>query len=255
MPPALLAEIADLILPRTCVACDGPSGSLCSACATTLAVDLVRFAGPRPVWPTPTPAGFPACWAVGPYDGPLAAMVRAFKDGDRRDLGAVLGLLLAESVAAVPGVAADPACWVVPAPGSRAAQRARGRRPLVETARTAAAALPEPLTVAPVLRHARRVKDQAGLDASGRQANLAGAVSTRRGGGPLRGRRVVLVDDVVTSGATLAECARVLEAAGALVLGAAVVCATQRTGDRSTTASGTSRGRFVPPLSPSGQVG
>jgi predicted amidophosphoribosyltransferase len=77
----------------------------------------------------------------------------------------------------------------------------------------------------PLLAPTRSVADQAGLDTSGRARNLAGALAARR---CADGLRVVVVDDVVTTGATLAEATRALRAAGAEVLGAAVVAATVR---------------------------
>jgi predicted amidophosphoribosyltransferase len=69
------------------------------------------------------------------------------------------------------------------------------------------------------------VRDQAGLGARARQQNLAGAFRVRR---RLR-EPVVLVDDLVTTGASLTEATRTLRAAGVVVLGAATVAATQRT--------------------------
>jgi predicted amidophosphoribosyltransferase len=86
------------------------------------------------------------------------------------------------------------------------------------------------LRVAPALRHVRRVEDQSGLGTSERRGNLARALEV----GPswrdvVRGRRCVLVDDVVTTGATLAEAARALWSAGALEVVGASMAATQRT--------------------------
>ncbi len=76
-----------------------------------------------------------------------------------------------------------------------------------------------------LLRHAGGGVDQSVVGAGGRAANVAGRL---RCVGDLRGREVVLVDDVVTTGATLAEAARVVSSAGAVVSGAAVVAATRR---------------------------
>lgn len=92
------------------------------------------------------------------------------------------------------------------------------------------------------LRHARRVDDQARLDSAARAANLAGAFAVRAGDAAyLRGRPVLLVDDVVTTGATLAEGARAARAVGAHVLGAAVVAATSRRPRQDVAARGGSR--------------
>ncbi|RSN55575.1 phosphoribosyltransferase family protein, partial [Actinomadura sp. WAC 06369] len=81
------------------------------------------------------------------------------------------------------------------------------------------------VTAVDALRLRRRVADQAGLTAARRAANLRGAIEVRA---PVAGRRVVLVDDVVTTGASLSEAARALRAAGAEVVGAATVAMTPR---------------------------
>ncbi|HET8970833.1 MAG TPA: phosphoribosyltransferase family protein, partial [Candidatus Nanopelagicales bacterium] len=75
------------------------------------------------------------------------------------------------------------------------------------------------------LRSAGRRADQTGLDAAGRAANLRAAM---RWSGRVPAGPVVLVDDIVTTGATLAEAARAVRVAGGTVLGAAVVAATAR---------------------------
>ena len=122
-------------------------------------------------------------------------------------------------------------------PSRRATVRQRGHDPLLrmttvaaDVAATApAGARAEPLPVASLLRHRRRVADQAGLGAAERAATLADALEVHpRRLVEVRGRTVVVVDDVLTTGATLAEATRALTAAGAHVVGAAVVAATTR---------------------------
>ena len=224
----LLADLLDLVLPETCAGCGLDRGLLCAACRAPLASPaLVR-------WPDPVPPGLPTPWSVAAYDGPVRAAVVAAKEHGRTRLAGPLGVALARAVVAAAARAGDrPAgLLLVPAPSRRAAVRARGDDPTLRTARRAAAAVRRDgvaVTVTPVLRVASRVQDQAGLDAAARAANLAGNLSVPARLRPLvAGRPVVLVDDVVTTGATLAEAARALRLAGAQVLAAATVAATSR---------------------------
>jgi predicted amidophosphoribosyltransferase len=116
---------------------------------------------------------------------------------------------------------------LVPVPSAPATVRARGHDHALRLAQAAGRAARLP--VAPVLQHRRPVSDQAGLGAAARAANLAGAFGAVGG---LTGRPVIVVDDVVTTGATLLEAARALATAGARVHGLAVVAATPRRSGR-----------------------
>lgn len=247
-------DLADLVLPRECGGCLRPGSVWCARCGHALARlaldgpagrtagvgdedDRPRAGGGGPwVVPHPAPAGMPAVHAWGIYADPLRAAVSAWKDAGRRDLEAVLAPLLAASLdGALAGAAWDRGVVVVvPAPSSRRAVRERGDTPMVglcERAVSHLAGRPGPtLRVAPALRHDRRVEDQSGLGTVERRGNLSGALSVN----PLwrnviDGRRVLLVDDVVTTGATVAEAARAVRAAGAEEVLGASLAATQRT--------------------------
>ncbi|MCO5969166.1 ComF family protein [Actinoallomurus soli] len=220
----LLGAALDLMLPQQCAGCGRTGGLLCSACAALLG-------GPARVRPPrPTPPGLPRPWAVAAYTGAVREMILAHKEHGRTGLARPLGSCLATAVLAAAGDAACPVL-LVPVPSSRASVRRRGHDP---TLRIALAAAREAVrsgaavSVARALAHRRRVADQAGLSAADRSANLAGALEVR---GDVRGALVVVVDDVITTGATLAEAARALRSGGARVRAAAVVAATRRYGD------------------------
>ena len=121
---------------------------------------------------------------------------------------------------------------VVPVPSSRAARRRRGCDVVADVALTAVRALRadgHQVSVVRALRHARRVADSAGLTAAERSVNLARAFTVRSAQlRRLTGSRVVVVDDLITTGVTLTECADALRAAGADVVGVATIAATRR---------------------------
>jgi len=210
----LLEDLADLVLPRTCAACPEPAALLCAACRDELAAPALG----RTV-PDPCPAGLPRTCAAARYGGAARAALLAHKERGRLGLVVPLGAALAGAVAALQ---AGPAV-LVPVPSSRAAVRARGHDHALRLARAAARAGGG--RAAPLLVPARAVADQSGLDAAGRVRNLAGALGVRRS---LDGLPVVVVDDIMTTGATLVEAARALRAGGAQVRGAGVVAATAR---------------------------
>jgi predicted amidophosphoribosyltransferase len=214
---------ADLLLGSTCAACGRPGRALCRRCH-----DLLPRRG-RPARPSPCPPGLVPVMVAGEYAGALKAMVVAHKEHQALALARPLGELLAVAVRdLVGGRPGHRPVALVPVPSRRDVVRRRGHDPLLRTARVAAARLRRTGTDTAVRRllvTAGRVADQAGLDAQARAANLAGALRARPARGP---GFVVVVDDVVTTGATAREAQRALEAAGHLVLGVAAVAATRR---------------------------
>lgn len=223
-----LAAACDLVLPRSCAGCDRPGPALCGECR--FAVSRLALPTLGPVSPQPVPPGWPGCTGAVRYEGVTARLARAFKDGDRRDLAEPLGRLLADAVRRAPtageGTAEDPVL-LVPVPSSPAAVRRRGDRPTLLLAREAARVIGPGVRVHPALRMGRGTADQAGLDRAARVANLSGAMAVSRPS-LVRGRRCVLVDDVLTSGATLTEGRRALLAAGADRVDLAVALVTVR---------------------------
>ncbi len=221
----LVRALLDLVVPARCAGCAVEGADLCPACARALA-------GPaRRADPSPAPAGLPPVYAVAGYDGAARRALLAHKERGARSLAGPLGVALARSVVAAlppPG----PPVALVPVPSTRVARRERGDDPLLRLARRAARVLQAAgwsATLARPLRHARAVVDSAGLTAPQRAANLAGAlVADPAAAQRVAGCRVVLLDDLVTTGATLAEAARALRAAGVAPAAAAVVAAVTR---------------------------
>jgi len=226
----LLAALRDLLLPRECAGCGVPGAVLCRRCTAWLAV-------PHLAQPRRFPAGFPPTVAAGAYAGPVRPAVNAFKERGRAELAGPLGTALALAVAGVLAGLPAPADPVrlVPVARRAAALRARGRDHVRELTARAVAELRAaglPAAEARLLRRSGRAADSAGLSVAQRRANLAGTVALRPGPHRLpAGAVLVVVDDVVTSGATLTEAAAVLAPAagpdGPPVL-AAVVAATPR---------------------------
>lgn len=225
----LLTSALDLVLPRACAGCGRPGEAICGPCRRELAELALPDRGR--VAPRPVPPGWPGCSGTVQYSGVAARLMKAYKDGDRRDLAAPLGRLLADAVrrevTSSPFVPRQHPVLLVPVPSSPAAVRQRGDRPMLTLVRQVRRGLGPAVTPAPVLTLARGTADQAGLDREARQANLRGAMRVGRAAG-VQGRHCVLVDDVLTSGATLTEGRRALLAAGAADVALAVCMVTPR---------------------------
>lgn len=217
----------DLVLGGRCVGCGSPGRALCPACDRGLGVDA------HPRWPTPVPAGLVSPWASADYAGTVRAMVLAHKERGVVSLARPLGRLLAQSVAAAVPDDRTPVL-LVPVASRRGSARRRGHDPLWSITAAAAAHLRRTGRVAEgrrLLVSRGGVADQRGLDAESRATNLAGSQACPSAGvRRIAGRRlrVVVCDDVLTTGSTAREAQRALEAAGLVVEAVAVVAATVR---------------------------
>ena len=183
----------DLLLAPRCAGCDAPGSWLCLVCRDAC---------------EPERSG--RIHAAGIYGGPLRRAIHRFKYGGERALAAELGALVAERVAAdlARGAALD---VVVPAVSHVTRVRERGYDQAKLLAAHVAARCGLPLR-AP-LRRVRAGAPQVTLDRAARAKNVRGAYIAESGS--LRGLRVALVDDVATTGATLAAASGAIRAAGA----------------------------------------
>jgi len=228
----MLPELAELLLPGGCAGCGVRRVVLrrgvCGACAAELA-----GLRPYPTAPTPAPPGMPPCRAVGEYAGALRGVLLAYKERGRHGLARPLGALLATAVAqAVPH---GRPVLVVPVPSTARARRerygdhmARMATHAVRRLRAAGweAALGQVLTVGPR-------PDSASLDAAGRRIAAESSLRIRRSRIRVLRRAatmrstLVVVDDIVTTGATLTAVTGRLEEANMQVTAAAVLAATR----------------------------
>ena len=180
--------------------------------------DLRRVHDPAGTSPGPrsTPGGLRVVTALR-YEGVVRHALLSYKEQHRTDVASALARSLAAAVprAAPPGAAVQ----VVPVPTSAGAYRRRGYDPVRILVRKAG------FVPHPVLRASRGTATQKTLGVADRADNVRGAFRARR---DLTGRSFVLVDDILTTGATLDEAARAVTAAGGTVLGAATLAFTPR---------------------------
>jgi predicted amidophosphoribosyltransferase len=229
----VLAALADLVLPAECAGCRSAHVPLrqgaCVACAAALSA--LR---PRVVRPDSAPPGLPACVAAGEYAGPLREALLAYKERGRVSLAAPLGALLAESVATAAGGVRRPVL-LVPVPSTPAAIQARHGDHVRRLADRAAKTLRRagwPTAVAQPVR-ALPKPDATHLDSAQRAIAAAAAFRLRqarlaRTARAAVGRAVVVVDDIVTTGSTLAALTAILVRAEIPVEAAALIAATRK---------------------------
>lgn len=231
----MLSELTDLVLGLSCAGCGRGGVDLCADCRRSLSPlrgltrTTVENVHDPSLGPCPVVAG-------GTYEGLLREVVLAWKRRGHTRLTPHLGVLVAAAVCAL-----DPPSrlTLVPVPTTRRSRRRRGADLVGDLATASAAALREVGVDArcrPWVTFARTPRDQVGLDADERAANLSGALRARsqaraparRGGGPPGPETVVVVDDVLTTGATIGEMMRALAAVPVAVHGAAVVATRDR---------------------------
>lgn len=233
--------LVDAVLPPQCLACDTPvaaAGGLCASCWAGLRL-IERPVCERLGIPLPfgavgvsaaamaDPPPFDRCRAVALFGDVSRRLVHKLKYGDQMELARWMGGWMARAASDVTGQA-DMAV-PVPLHRWRLWRRRYNQAALLAEAVATRCGLPVELDV---LRRVRSTRQQVGLSATERKRNLAGAFAvTRKGKETIRGKRVLLVDDVLTTGTTIETATRTLLRAGAGAVDVAVFAEVVRGGE------------------------
>lgn len=209
----LATAASNLLLGACCPGCGVPGWAVCGRCRALLP------GGAEPLR-RPAELDLPPAVVCGTYTEPLSRLLIAHKDEGAWQLAGLLGALLAKAVV---GLDHNPDAVLVPVPSDPAAVRRRGYDHARALAKAAGRLVGLP--VRPLLTRAKAASDQVGRSRLARLDAQAGTMVAEQGK-----RRVIVVDDIVTTGATVGEACRALRVSGHLVVGVAAICETPRWG-------------------------
>jgi len=209
---AAILDALALVSPVECAGCGAPDRSLCDVCRLALvaAPDARELPG--------IDRGVPVLAALR-YEGIVRKVIIEFKQNDRTGLARALAVPFGRLVRSVLG---DASVVVVPVPPGRASSRRRGYDPVALLVKRAG------IRRTHALRLVRSGSGQKLLGIDARQSNRAGSM---RASNLVRGRRVILVDDVITTGATVVEAARAITASGGSIVAIVALASTPRRTD------------------------
>lgn len=226
----VLDSLRDLVFPSRCGGCGRDGPALCTACAG-------EFDRPFRHVPRPVPAGYPPTWAAADYEGRTRALLLAYKEHGRCDLGPPLGRALTNAVELALGRLREGSrkhrpVVVVPVPSRRAAARSRGGDHVRGLLAGLRPGLDPGCAIVGLLQVRGRPGDAVGQSAEDRRRSRSGVFGpvSARGRMPvdLGGIAVLLVDDLVTTGSTLVDAARALHEIRAGPVAAATLASTAR---------------------------
>jgi len=195
-------SLIDLIFPSRCAVCDSSGNNLCDACRELIWIEPLEFELP----------GL-AVFTVTKYSEETSKLLVALKEKGQSALVSELATMLEPILLKIPS--SESTVFLVPAPSRPANFAKRGFTPMLLLAQAISNRNPG-LKVLNALSFSRDVKDQVGLSANERIANLATSMRLNQ---QVAGKICYLLDDVVTTGATALEAARVLRIGGASVAG------------------------------------
>lgn len=209
-----LEQLLNFVLPCPCAVCGRPPAPLCPSCTGALELNLHEVR-----------RGALKGWAATRYEAVAAELLVAYKDKGFASLSGVMSHLLKPALEEALRIktSSSGAVVVCPMPSKRSSFLRRGFNPTELFSIQAAKKMRMPSAPTDALRVVADVADQASLDHDGRLSNMKGAL---RASDWFKGRSVILVDDIVTTGASLTEAARAIEAAGGEVLGFCAIAET-----------------------------